>query len=141
MISRLSPKTRTLVISGASESAHLEQWSRVPLHGLVSKDGSVHDLKAALHAVAGGAEFFAARVRSALVRGHARRDGNANLTRREEELLVQLARGATLREAAATLGVRYKTADSYRSNLLRKLDVHDRVELARYAIRHGLVEA
>ena len=46
----------------------------------------------------------------------------------------------TLRNAATKMTVSYKTADSYRTSLLRKLGLHDRVELARYAIRERIVE-
>ena len=62
------------------------------------------------------------------------------LSRRETELLPLLARGLTLRDAAATMSISYKTADSYRSSLLRKLNIRDRVELARYAIRQRIIE-
>jgi DNA-binding NarL/FixJ family response regulator len=51
-----------------------------------------------------------------------------------------LARGLTLREAASKMTVSYKTADSYRTSLLRKLGLRDRVDLARYAIREHIVE-
>ena len=58
----------------------------------------------------------------------------------ETELLPLLAQGLTLREAAARMAIGYKTADSYRTSLLRKLGVRDRVELARYAIRERIIE-
>lgn len=63
------------------------------------------------------------------------------LSRRETELLPLLARGLSLRDAAARMAVSYKTADSYRTSLLRKLGVKDRVELARYAIRERIIDA
>ena len=62
------------------------------------------------------------------------------LSRREAELLPLLAGGLTLRDAAFQMAVSYKTADSYRTSLLRKLGVHDRVELARYAIRERIIQ-
>jgi DNA-binding NarL/FixJ family response regulator len=62
------------------------------------------------------------------------------LSPRERELLRVLAKGVSLKEAAAILGISYKTADKQKASLMAKLDIHDRVELARYAIREGLVE-
>jgi DNA-binding NarL/FixJ family response regulator len=62
------------------------------------------------------------------------------LSPRERELLRVLARGVSLKDSAAILGISYKTADKQKASLMAKLDIHDRVELARYAIREGLVE-
>jgi DNA-binding NarL/FixJ family response regulator len=67
-------------------------------------------------------------------------DGLQTLSRREAELLPLLARGMTLREASEKMSVSYKTADSYRTSLLRKLGVRDRVELARLAIRERIID-
>lgn len=63
------------------------------------------------------------------------------LSPREMELLPLLAAGQTLQAAARKLGITYKTADSYRSNLLRKLGIRDRIQLARFAIRAGIIDA
>ena len=62
------------------------------------------------------------------------------LTPRERELMILMAQGFTLRAAARVMGVRYKTADSNRTNVLRKLGLRDRVDVARFAIRCGLLE-
>ncbi len=51
-----------------------------------------------------------------------------------------LARGVTLKDAAGILGISYKTADKQKASLMTKLNIHDRVELARYAIREGLIQ-
>jgi DNA-binding NarL/FixJ family response regulator len=94
----------------------------------------------AILAVAGGQGYFPAGIREAFRAGREHKIGEARLSKRESELLPLLARGLTLREAAERMTVSYKTADSYRTNLLRKLRVRDRVELARYAIRQGIIE-
>ena len=61
----------------------------------------------------------------------------AVLSPRERELLRVLARGLSLKEASTVLGISYKTADKQKASLMAKLDIHDRVELARFAIREG----
>ncbi|NLX13462.1 MAG: response regulator transcription factor [Phycisphaerales bacterium] len=64
----------------------------------------------------------------------------STLSPRERELLRVLAKGMSLKEAATVLGISYKTADKQKASLMSKLDIHDRVELARYAIREGMVQ-
>jgi DNA-binding NarL/FixJ family response regulator len=63
------------------------------------------------------------------------------LTAREQEVLKLIAEAHTNKEIAAVLQLSEKTVESHRGNLLRKLGMRDRVELVRYAIRRGLIEA
>jgi len=63
------------------------------------------------------------------------------LTERERQVLVLIAGGKSTKEAAAHLGISYKTADSHRSRILEKLGVHETASMVRYAIRAGLIEA
>ena len=63
------------------------------------------------------------------------------LTERERQVLVLIADGKSTKEAAAALGISYKTADSHRSRILEKLGVHETASMVRYAIRAGLIEA
>jgi DNA-binding NarL/FixJ family response regulator len=141
MISRLCPEARIVVVSAAVDPQAVEAWARCPLRGYVVKDGGVDELRDALRAILAGREYFSRGTHGPFVRGAARANGNLRLSRREAELLPLLARGLTLREAAAQMTISYKTADSYRSNLLRKLGIRDRVELARYAIRQQIIQA
>ncbi|MGA3017321.1 MAG: LuxR C-terminal-related transcriptional regulator [Bryobacteraceae bacterium] len=62
------------------------------------------------------------------------------LTERERQVLVLIAQGKSTKEAAARLGISYKTTDSHRSRILEKLGVHETASMVRYAIRAGLVE-
>jgi PAS domain S-box-containing protein len=63
------------------------------------------------------------------------------LTERERQVLVLIAEGKSTKEAAARLGISYKTADSHRSRILEKLGVHETASMVRYAIRAGLIQA
>jgi PAS domain S-box-containing protein len=63
------------------------------------------------------------------------------LTERERQVLVLIAGGKSTKDAAAQLGISYKTADSHRSRILEKLGVHETASMVRYAIRAGLIEA
>ena len=64
-----------------------------------------------------------------------------SLTERERQVLVLIAQGNSTKETASHLGISYKTADSHRSRILEKLDVHETASMVRYAIRAGLIEA
>jgi DNA-binding NarL/FixJ family response regulator len=140
MVARLRPEARILIISAAVEPALVESWGRCPMHGYVVKDGGLAEFREAVAAIVDGESYYSVGTRPALERGASRANGRAQLSRRESELLPLLARGLTLREAACRMAISYKTADSYRTSLLRKLDVHDRVGLARYAIRKRIIE-
>jgi PAS domain S-box-containing protein len=63
-----------------------------------------------------------------------------SLTERERQVLVLIADGKSTKEAAARLGISYKTADSHRSRILEKLGVHETASMVRYAIRAGLIQ-
>jgi PAS domain S-box-containing protein len=62
------------------------------------------------------------------------------LTAREIQVLTLIAEGHSTKEVAALLGISYKTADSHRSKIMEKLDVHETATLVRYAIRHNLIK-
>jgi DNA-binding NarL/FixJ family response regulator len=63
------------------------------------------------------------------------------LTDREQEVLAHLADGATNLEIGETLGISPKTVARHRENIMRKLGMHSRTELVKYAIRKGIIQA
>ena len=140
MIGRLQPGVRVLIMSAVVDPAQVEAWHRCFLHGYITKNSSPAALHNAIEALLHGRSYFSVGIQAALSRGAARGNGTLKLTPRESELLPLLARGLTLRDAAATMTISYKTADAHRTKLLRKIGVRDRVELARYAIRQRIIE-
>lgn len=62
------------------------------------------------------------------------------LTARERQVLQLVAEGKTTKDIASLLGIAIKTAESHRTRLMRKLDIHETASLVRYAIRRGLVQ-
>lgn len=135
MILRLTREAHVIVL-GASADA--ETWQRIHPDALVDRDLGIDELRIAVESVRGGRKYASRsmRVSAANVSGPLGR----RLTRRESELLPLLARGMTLRDAAAQLSVSYKTADAHRTRLLKKLGVKGRVELARFAIREKIID-
>ena len=140
IVSRLRKDVYILVVSAISDEPILRDWGRCGVHGYVLKDGGYKELQKAIATGLRGDAYFSSGARQAVAAAGAAKDGLRLLARREVELLPLLARGLTLRDAASQLGIAYKTADAYRTSLLRKLRLKDRVELARWAIREGIVE-
>lgn len=142
-----SPETKFILVTAYEHDEHLEQALRVKANGFVPKSQGVVVLAEAIRNVAQGLIHYSPEVMNRLV---IRGDGIkldsppksrlGTLSPRERELLRVLARGVSLKDAAGVLGISYKTADKQKASLMAKLDIHDRVELARYAIREGLVE-
>jgi DNA-binding CsgD family transcriptional regulator len=62
------------------------------------------------------------------------------LSSREREIVQLLAEGQSSKEVAVTLGISVKTAETHRSNIMRKLEIHSVSELVRYAVRNRMVE-
>ena len=65
---------------------------------------------------------------------------NDALTAREREVIQLLAEGKTSKEVAVTLNLSVKTAETHRTNLMRKLGLHSVADLTRYAVRNGIVQ-
>ncbi|PYN40611.1 MAG: DNA-binding response regulator, partial [Candidatus Rokuibacteriota bacterium] len=63
------------------------------------------------------------------------------LTSREREVLQLVAEGKSTKEVAGLLGISFKTAESHRTRILKKLDLHETAGLVRYAVRRGLIQA
>ncbi len=142
-----SPQTKFILVTAYEHDEHLEQALRVKVNGFVLKSEGLASLAAAIRDVAAGRIHYSPEVMSRLVvqDNQIRLDKPpksrlATLSPRERELLRVLAKGLSLKEAASVLGISYKTADKQKASLMAKLDIHDRVELARYAIREGMVE-
>jgi DNA-binding NarL/FixJ family response regulator len=71
---------------------------------------------------------------------HSKTQSADPLTSRERQVLQLIAEGKSTKDVAALLGVSVKTAESHRSRLMQKLDIHETASLVRYAVKHGLVQ-
>ncbi len=111
--------------------------------GYVPKRAADSDLIEAIRTVASGRTFVSSSTQQALMRRWLEEDPESRreeLTARELEVVKLIAEARTNRQIAEALKVSEKTVESHRGNVLAKLGMRDRVELARYAIRRGLVE-
>jgi len=142
-----SPNTKVILLTAHEHDEYLEQALRVKANGYVVKSEGMVALADAIRDVAKGKAHFSPEVMDRLViKGGKIELDNPPKTRRsmlsprERELLRILAKGLSLKEAASILGISYKTADKQKASLMAKLDIHNRVELSRFAIREGMIE-
>jgi DNA-binding NarL/FixJ family response regulator len=120
--------------------------ARAGASGYMLKSDADEQIVAACRALLTSDEFLAPPTAGSALRAQIDRARRAKghsgdvLTRRELEVLKLVAEGHSSREIADELTITVKTVDRHRSNIMSKLDVTDRVQLARHAIRRGLIE-
>jgi DNA-binding NarL/FixJ family response regulator len=138
------PLTRVIILSVHSSEEYVAQALAAGASGYVLKGANIAELEHAIRTVASGKQYLTPSVsRDALdgylARVSARPTPAARLTPRQREVLQLIAEGRTSKEVGQLLGVSLKTVETHRSQIMRRLDVHDLPGLVRYAIREGLV--
>ncbi|MER7010414.1 response regulator transcription factor [Saccharopolyspora sp. NPDC000359] len=139
------PGTRVLVLSASGEHSDVLEAVKAGASGYLVKSASAEELVDAVQRTAAGDAVFTAGL-AGLVLGEYRRmaitpDSETQapqLTDRETEVLRLVAKGMTARQIAKKLVISHRTVENHVQSTLRKLQLHNRVELARYAIEHGL---
>jgi DNA-binding NarL/FixJ family response regulator len=136
------PDTRVLLLSMHDDERYFFEGLEAGAAGYVLKRAADTDLIDAVRTVADGRTFLSDDAQRALMSEwlDGGREPGDPLTPREIEVVKLVAEAYTNRQIADTLGLAEKTVESHRANVLSKLDMRDRVELVRYAIRRGLVE-
>jgi DNA-binding NarL/FixJ family response regulator len=139
-IRKQAPQVQVLILSMHEDERYLFEALRAGAAGYVLKRAADKDLLEAVRAAARGEPFLTASAQQSLIRDFLTRGEQPELTPREQEIVKLIAEAHTNREIAEILHLSEKTVESHRANVLQKLGMRDRVELVRYAIRHGLVE-
>jgi DNA-binding NarL/FixJ family response regulator len=139
-IKKQAPGTHVLILSMHDDERYLFEALRAGASGYVLKRAADQDLLDAIRAAARGEPFLTPAAQQTLIRDFLERGEQPELTPREEEIVKLIAEAHTNREIAEILHLSEKTVESHRANVLQKLGMRDRVELVRYAIKHGLVE-
>ncbi|SDX13854.1 response regulator [Thiocapsa roseopersicina] len=140
------PDTRILFLSAYVHDGFISQALEVRAGGYLTKGRNPEALITCIRTVIRGGTCFAPEVESRLEIGpggvrlaQKPRSRLELLTAREKQILSYLARGMSKKEIARLDGTSVKTVDHHCQHVMEKLDLHDRVELTRYAIREGLV--
>jgi DNA-binding NarL/FixJ family response regulator len=138
------PETRVLLLSMHDDERYVYDAVKAGASGYVLKRQADVELIDAVRAVAGGGRFLSATVDAGAMQQwieSGEDQPHDPLTPREMDVVKLIAEAYTNRQIAEILKVSEKTVESHRANVLGKLGMRDRVELVRYAIRRGLVEA
>lgn len=141
---RQLPKMRVLVFSGYENPVLVREMLEAGAHGFVEKTAGLFEFKKGLETVASGGTYFgpsvAALMRDVVANPAASQTADF-LTEREREILQLVAESHSTKKIALKLGISVKTVDNHRTNLMRKLNLHDVASLTRYAVDIGLIES
>lgn len=135
-----APDAKVLVVSAWGDDWSVSRAVEAGCHGYLLKEQGLEELVDGIHAVARGEATFAPSVLSRVLK--LLRPGTVQaetLTARETEVLRRLADGLTTEQIAADLYVSVNTVRNHVNNIIRKLNVHSRLEAVSYAIRNGLI--
>jgi DNA-binding NarL/FixJ family response regulator len=136
----VAPDTKVLVLSAWGDDWSVSRAVEMGCHGYLLKEQGLDDLVDGIRAVARGEATFAPAVLSRVLK--LLRPGTVTseaLTGRETEVLRRLADGLTTEQIAADLYVSVNTVRNHVNNIIRKLNVHSRLEAVSFAIRNGLI--
>ena len=144
-IKKALPGIKTLILTVYDDEDLVARCLDAGASGYVLKDSPPLQLVYAIQAVNRGQQYMSPGVLTGMVRQYISqpadfKGGYESLSDREREILVLLAEGNSLKVIASQLTLSVKTVDAHKCNLMRKLDLHDRSELIRYAVRKRLVE-
>ena len=140
-VTKISPRTKTVLLTMYTEDHYVLESLRAGVTGYVLKMRAALALVQAIQAVMKGEIYLSPGISRAVVQAFLSKTDIPEdpLTTREREVLQLVAEGKTTKEIAAQLGISAKTADSHRTNIMEKLDIHDTAGLVRYAIKRGII--
>ena len=148
-IKKKFPSIRIMVLTMHDEAALIKRIMEVGADGYMLKNADQQELVSAIRKIAAGEKHFSEKVLQALKDG--KTDSSqfslrptdsvllSTLTEREVEILRLLAEGLSNKEIGAKIFISHRTVDTHRTNLMKKLDVHNVAGLIRFAIRNGLI--
>jgi len=147
-IHKLMPKTEILILSVHFSDQLVRDILDVGARAYIMKSDADRDLVAAIEAIANRRSFFTSKAAEMMLNTGTNNHPGSDLetvrknriTSREREIIQLLAEGKSSKEAAVTLGISVKTAETHRANIMRKLELHSVSELVLYAVKNNIVE-
>lgn len=142
-IQRVSPDTKTILLTMMTENHYLLEALKSGAKGFVMKTHASEDLVQAIREAARGRTYLSPEVSQTVVKAYQDKvDLRPDpLSPRERQVLQLIAEGKSTKEVAAFLHISVKTAETHRTRIMEKLDIHETAGLVRYAIRRGLTQA
>ena len=141
-LARSCPKTKVILLTQHDEEQYLQQALESGVRGYILKSQVVNDLVHAIRQVSAGGFYLSPGVSQAVVEAYRSKSERPSdpLSVRERQVLQLIAEGKSTKDVASLLGISVKTAESHRTRLMQKLDIHETASLVRYAIRRGLIQ-
>jgi two-component system response regulator NreC len=147
-IVKTNPNSKVLVLTQYDDTEYIYRFLKAGAAGYVLKKAVGSDLVSAIRAVAQGKSFIDPTIADKVIKGYLERPQAAadeslydRLSDREKTVFKLIAEGYTSRQIADTLFLSIKTVMTHRANIMEKLDLHNRAELIKYAIRRGLISS
>jgi DNA-binding NarL/FixJ family response regulator len=141
------PKVKVLALTQYDDKAHVFPVIEAGASGFISKTAASSELAAGIRSVYRGDSFLSPSVARFLVEDYQQiasmkgsQDPYEQLTNREREVFKLVAEGHTTQEIAAMLVLSPKTVERHKTNLMSKLDIHNRTELVKFALRKGIIK-
>lgn len=141
-LAKSCPKTKVILLTQHEEEQYIYEALETKVKGYVLKSQVASDLVHALHEVSRGGIYLSPGVSRAVIEAYHSKSQKPfdPLSGRERQVLQLIAEGRSTKDVASLLGISVKTAESHRSRLMQKLDIHETASLVRYAVRRGLVQ-
>jgi DNA-binding NarL/FixJ family response regulator len=148
-ILKTNPNAKILILTLHDSDSVVREVLNAGARGFLLKSDAARDLVAAVEALRRDKTYFTSKVAAMVLEGYLKGGGNPapsatqigrnRLTPREREIVQLLAEGKSTKEVAVTLGLSVKTAETHRSNIMRKLQIHSVSDLVLYAVRNNIV--
>ena len=143
-LTKRNPGMKVIILTQHDNREYILSAIKVGAAGYIPKKALGSDLISAIRAVHSGDSFLYPSAAKTLIDDYRKQaeqpDIYESLTEREREILKLIAEGLTSREIANALYISQKTVQGHRTKIMEKLDLHNRTELIKYAIRKGLVD-
>ena len=139
--------TKVLILTMYDSDLLIRQTLEAGARGYLLKADTGRDLVSAVDALRQNKTFFTPKVARMVLDGYLGRPSKENedyslrLTTRQKQILQLLVEGESSKKVAAAVNISVKTAETHRTNIMRRLDCHSLTELVRYAIRNHVIEA
>lgn len=142
-ITKRNPRTKVVLLTMHTEDHLILESLRAGVTGYVLKTRAADELIQSIRAVSRGDMHLTPSISRTVVQAFLSKTDiqTRTISDRERQVLQLVAEGRTTKEVAVMLGISIKTAESHRSNLMEKLDIHETAGLVRYAIRNGIIQS
>jgi DNA-binding NarL/FixJ family response regulator len=146
LILAAEPKTRVLILTAHESEQSIREVLSAGAQGYVLKSDAGRILVSAVAALLDGRTFFTSKVTQLVLEGYLRSAPEVpaampTLSAREREIVQLLAEGRSNKEVAQRLAISVKTAETHRSNIMRKMAFDSLADLIRYAVRNKIIDA